>query len=446
MKPFSSRLPVLGRDPKLWMVLLALLLSVACAHATRSRPNVAGTLTVTFLLASGQQHVLAPVELRPARRSPLHGRELPYEGGSAMTAVWLKPTAGITQLFVLKEGPGGPGNAVSLSVIRVGFPSDGVNWHRETNDAGPAQLPCVAMSAFFVDGVGAPPPGPVVAWLKEGEQETAFRIRPGTSIRMPSILSVDTARDQVLARRDAEYSLEIEKSPESRDVLVLAIATKPDGSLKTYLVPSALHRSYIGPLPGPGENWTWRFYALDDRRELHSHCRSIDTTVVARDTFLSEFLFIVTQQYPGFRLLYPSEFDTTAQREFKDGTSGPVIAGNFNYDRYRDYAAIIVADDQTRYRARHDSYGSHAGKELVCFGTAMRDTFNCEAETITVTPPRQSFLERIPPGRYKCMTGSRRPRTVATTIDSVGVVNREAAAAFLVRNRDGSTFRCATSD
>src|SRR5688572_27177285 len=91
-------------DPKLWMAVLALVLSGACAHATRSRPNAAGTLTVTFLLASGQQHVLEPVELRPARRDPLPGRELPYDGGSAMTAVWLKPTPGITQLFVLTEG------------------------------------------------------------------------------------------------------------------------------------------------------------------------------------------------------------------------------------------------------------------------------------------------------------------------------------------------------
>jgi hypothetical protein len=435
------------RDPKLWVVVLALVLSGACAHATRSRPNAAGTLTVTFLLASGQQHVLGPVELRPARRRLLHGRELPYEGGSAMTAVWLKPTAGITQLFVLKEGPGGPGTAVWLNPIRVGPPSEGINWHPVTNDAGPAQLPCVAVSAFFVDGIGAPPPGPVVMWLKQGQQETAFSIRPGTSIRMPSILSVDTARDQILARRDGEYSMEIEKSPEARDVLILAIATKPDGSLTTQLLPSASRRVFIGPLPGPGENSTWRFYALDDRRELHSHCRSIDPTVVVRDTAHSELSFIVTQQYPGFRVLYPFEFDTTAQREFKDGTGGPLIAGNFNYDRYRDFAAIIiVARDPLPYPARRDSNDSYEGKELVCFGTAMRNTFNCQAEAVTVTLPRRNFLRRIPPGRHQCMTGSRRRRTVTTTIDSVGVVSGEAAAAFLVRNRDGSTYRCAPSD
>jgi hypothetical protein len=309
-----------------------------------------------------------------------------------MTAVWLKPTPGITHLFVLKEGPGGPGTAVSITTIPVGFPSDGIVRYREDPSGGPAQTPCVSVTGFFVDGIGESPPGPVMMWIREGLRETSFSIPPGPSIRMRPVLSVDIARDRTLARREREYSLVIEKSAEARDVMIVAIATKPDGSLSTYDVSSALRRGFITGLPGPDENWTWRFYALDDRRELHSHCRSIKTPDYVPDA-RSEFLYVISQQYPGFRALYPREFDVGLQRVFEDDTKGPLVAGHFNYDPYRDFATVVVPNDSSpALFSRADSPGSAEGKRITCFGTAMRLTFECKAEPVAITRP----VARVP--------------------------------------------------
>ena len=419
--------------------------SGACAHLTRQPEKPAGTLSVAFILTSGIQRAFGPVPLRPARRPVSEARELPDASGTGMTAVWLKPTAGTTQLFVLTEGPGGPGTAVSITTIPVGFPSDGVVRYRDLPSVGPAQPPCVSVTGFFVDGIGAPPPGPVMMWLQAGPRETSFSIRPESTMRMRPMLTVDTAQDGVLARRDGEYSLAIEKSAEAPDVMIVAIATKPDGSLSAYDVPSALRRGSISGLPGAEENWTWRFYALDDREELHSHCRSIKTPDFVLDSRY-EFLAVVSQQYPGFRSLYTHEFDTGMQRLFEGDTRGPLVAGHFNYDSYRDFATVIVPDDGPSISAgshsRADSRGPVEGKRITCFGTATRQTFQCAAEQISITRPWPSYLIRIPPGQHRCMTASHAPRTVSTTIDSVGVVHGGGSSEFVIRNRSGAMTRC----
>jgi hypothetical protein len=414
----------------------------ACALVTRQPENHAGTLTVAFILDNGIQRAFGPVPLRLAQRPVPNARELPYDGGSGMTAVWLKPTAGITHLFVLTEGPGGPGNAVSLTTIPVGFPTDGIVRYREAPPDCPAQPPCVSVTGFFVDGIGESPPGPVMMWLQEGLRETSFSIPPGSSIRMRPVLTVDIARDGTLARREREYSLMIQKSAEARDVMIVAIATKPDGSLSTYDVSSALLRRSISGLPGPDENWTWRFYALDDRRELHSHCRSIKTPDYVPHAS-SESLYVISQQYPGFRALYPHEFDLRLQRVFEHDTKGPLVAGHFNYDPYRDFATVIVTDNSSPpLLSRADSKGSAEGKRITCFGTAMRLTFECKAEPVAITRPLQEYLVRIPPGPHQCATPTQRHRRVTTTIDSVGVVHGDGTSEFVIRNRDGSIAHC----
>jgi hypothetical protein len=262
---------------------------------------------------------------------------------------------------------------------------------------------------------------------------------------MRPVLSVDIARDGTLARREREYSLVIQKSAEARDVMIVAIATKPDGSLSTYDVSSALRRGSISGLPGPDENWTWRFYALDDRRELHSHCRSVKTPDYVRDP-TSEFRYVVSQQYPGFRALDSSEFEVRLQRVFEDDTKGPLVAGHFNYDPYPDFATVVVPSESSpALFSRTDSQGSVDGQRITCFGTAMRLTFECMAEPVAITRPSQEYLVRIPPGPHQCATATQRPRRVTTATDSVGVVHGDGTSEFVIRNRDGSIVHCRLS-
>ena len=131
----------------------------------------------------------------------------------------------------------------------------------------------------------------------------------------------------------------------------------------------------------------------------------------------------------------------------ENGTSGTLIVGAFNYDKYQDFASIIIGADRRRYEAGAASYDYFAGKLVVCFGTSNGTVFRCEAEDRpALTLPHPNYLERISPGRHACLTETRRNKIVTTTIDSVGQVFGEVASSFRVRNRDGSTLDCATSD
>ena len=158
----------------------------------------------------------------------------------------------------------------------------------------------------------------------------------------------------------------------------------------------------------------------------------------------SHYQRVITQQYPGFRILPQSDL---VQQGLRDGTSGTLIVGAFNYDEYQDFAAIIIGADRRRYEAGAASYDYFDGKLVVCFGASNGTAFRCEAEDgPTLTLPHPNYLERISPGRHECLTETQSNKIVTTTIDSVGQVFGEVASSFRVRNRDGSTFACATSD
>lgn len=158
----------------------------------------------------------------------------------------------------------------------------------------------------------------------------------------------------------------------------------------------------------------------------------------------SQYQQVITQQYPGFRILPQGDL---VQQGLRDGTSGTLIVGAFNYDQYRDFAAIIIGADKHRYEDGVTSYDYFDGKLVVCFGASNGKAFQCEAEDRpTMTLPHPNYLQRIPPGRYECLTETPRNQIVTTTIDSVGQVFGEVASSFQVRNRDGSTFDCITSD
>jgi hypothetical protein len=107
---------------------------------------------------------------------------------------------------------------------------------------------------------------------------------------------------------------------------------------------------------------------------------------------------VVAQRYPGFRILDASDFEAFRQKRIKDGVSGGLIVGRFNFDTTTDFAALIVPAKTTRYEAGSNSYNYYAGQLGVCFGAAA-GAFRCEAEDRIITLPQDRELARIPPGR-----------------------------------------------
>ncbi len=164
---------------------------------------------------------------------------------------------------------------------------------------------------------------------------------------------------------------------------------------------------------------------------------------LSQETPRSQYQRVITLKYPGFRILPQKDLE---QPGLRDGTSGALIVGTFNYDKYQDFAAIIIGADRRRYEAGANSYDYFDGKLVVCIGSPNGAAFRCEAEEQTLTLPHRNYLARISPGRYACLTETQRDKIVTTTIDSVGKVFGEVASSFRVRNRDGSTFDCVTSD
>ena len=144
-------------------------------------------------------------------------------------------------------------------------------------------------------------------------------------------------------------------------------------------------------------------------------------------------------RYPGFRILDASDFEAFREQAIKDGVSGALIVGQFNFDTATDFAALIVPAKTAR-EGGSNLYDDDAGKLVVCFG-ATTGTFRCEAEDRIITLPHDTELARIPPGRYKCHGD----RAVVTQIDSVGE-GSEKGSSFALRNRNGSTRVCVTGD
>jgi hypothetical protein len=146
---------------------------------------------------------------------------------------------------------------------------------------------------------------------------------------------------------------------------------------------------------------------------------------------------VIDRWYPGFRLL--------SARDFETGRDG-LIVGHFDYDKFKDFAALIVGSEKHRFVSVTNSYDYYDGKMAVCFGTAKATIFRCEAEERPViTFPHDTSLKRIPPGRYQCYEEGGRTRTVITRIDSVGEAS-EKGGGFQVRDRKRAVSWCWTSD
>jgi hypothetical protein len=116
----------------------------------------------------------------------------------------------------------------------------------------------------------------------------------------------------------------------------------------------------------------------------------------AQPDLRSQYQQVVRRNYPGFRMLQVHDFTIEHQGSITDGTMGSLVAGRFNFDRYNDFAALIIPAKTTRYESGPGSYDYYAGKLIVCFGKADK-TFRCEAEDGNITLPHDTVLVRVSP-------------------------------------------------
>lgn len=165
--------------------------------------------------------------------------------------------------------------------------------------------------------------------------------------------------------------------------------------------------------------------------------------IVKRDSYQA----FVEKQFPGFRLMKSDDFDESVRVDVKDGISGALIIGNFDFDKFMDYAVLLKGSKKyTDNAGQSNSYDVYEGLHAVCHGNEQSDSYTCEE----ISRPNIYGLEHsplyiIPPGRYECVFNERGPQEILTTIDGIGRYS-EKAGGFTVLQKDGTYFGCTDSD
>src|ERR1043166_8550266 len=67
----------------------------------------------------------------------------------------------------------------------------------------------------------------------------------------------------------------------------------------------------------------------------------------AQSTLRSPVGRAVEARFPGYRLVGPSDFAPEYRRYFRDGRVGALIEGRFDYDTFRDFAAVLIATEHS---------------------------------------------------------------------------------------------------
>ena len=165
------------------------------------------------------------------------------------------------------------------------------------------------------------------------------------------------------------------------------------------------------------------------------------STNIQRDTFQS----IIEKQFPGFRILKAEDFDESARSYVKDGVSGALVIGDFDFDKHKDFAAMLIGNMIDTYKNASRSYNVYDGKLVICHGNAKGDGYLCEEGGKTVYYGlAYSMLSIVPPGRHECEYNEG-AKEIVTSIDGIGEYS-EKAGGFIVMQKDGTYFSCTDSD
>jgi hypothetical protein len=173
-------------------------------------------------------------------------------------------------------------------------------------------------------------------------------------------------------------------------------------------------------------------------------------SVVDRDKYER----VIKNKFPGFVILKTEEFDESIRPDVRDGVSGALVMGNFDFDKNKDFAALLIGRIKNvahsyslhgREQVAH-SYNVYDGMLVLCHGNEKSDFYSCETlGKADYNGVAYSTLSIIPPGRYKCEFNDEGEKDVLTTIDSIGEYS-EKGGGFSVLQKDGAYFSCVDSD
>ena len=251
----------------------------ACAHLATRETETAGSLNISVQLLTGERQNVGSVEVRPAPRLALPSRVLSYDGSRTSTSVSVRQTVRDSVVFVLEEGPANPGQAIEVVAHPVGFPTDqDVGRFDVGGRIEEAQPPCVALSGFFIEGVGERPEAPVIVWFREGAQEASFSVDPRVhTLKLRPVLKFATDHVTILASRPSQYFVVLEASGTVRDYLLVGVIRRPDRAWWAAVFSSSRGRAvWSSPFQPMNEKWEWSLYAMEDEGTFRSDCRGVE--------------------------------------------------------------------------------------------------------------------------------------------------------------------------
>lgn len=115
----------------------------------------------------------------------------------------------------------------------------------------------------------------------------------------------------------------------------------------------------------------------------------------------------ITKSFRGFVIMDYSEFDPDIRKNLDSNPA--FITGDFNYDKYEDFAALIRDTVMKHYVAGERSYDYYETKLVACHGLGNRK-FNCTALFSGVTVlPEFHYLVKHSPGKTKCRSSQGDP-------------------------------------
>lgn len=143
--------------------------------------------------------------------------------------------------------------------------------------------------------------------------------------------------------------------------------------------------------------------------------------VVSGVATAGEYDDAISVAFPGYRVVQPSErwlpgitVYRNLPKDFSDvdkkARDAPaVVVGQFNGDKYKDFAAYILDPASKRRTAPlppeyPDGVDAYTGGLVVCFGQ-QGGRYRCQRplpQVNEVVPPHNWYLEVIPPGKRDC--------------------------------------------
>jgi len=156
---------------------------------------------------------------------------------------------------------------------------------------------------------------------------------------------------------------------------------------------------------------------------------------------------VIAVSFPGYHILRKTDFAGDIQRS---QPSPGLVTGRFNYDDYRDFAAIIRHGVRKRFHSDKHSYDYYDGKEVVCYGSKSGG-YRCREVTGGQFPlvlPLGWYLYVVPRGhRIGCFNDKLEKDYTTLEVDALGRehTNKNASSVLLYK-RDGTESICVTAD